>query len=268
METTGTAGSRNGQTGAAGPKISIITVCFNSAATIRDTIDSVLAQTYPDIEYIVVDGASRDGTIDILRGYGERISRFISEPDQGIYDAMNKGIGLATGDYVGIINSDDFYADERVIDDVVATVQADDVDAVYADLVIVARDNPQKTVRYYSSQNFQVSKIRLGWMIPHPTFFVKRSCYLQHGLYKLGYRVAADFELLARFLWCKKISHKRIPRAIIRMREGGISSNGLWWRFHQNLEIVRACRENGIYTNIAIVLAKTPFKLLEYVKAR
>ncbi|MDY6823773.1 MAG: glycosyltransferase family 2 protein [Thermodesulfobacteriota bacterium] len=245
-------------------KVSIITVCFNSAATIRDTIESVLFQDYPDIEYIIVDGASQDRTLDIVDEYRNRIATVISEPDNGIYDAMNKGIQAATGDIVGILNSDDFYADDQVIGEVVAEFVISNVDSVYADLAIVSRDD-KKYLRYYGSEKFTIKHIRFGWMIPHPTFFVKRKYYEKFGLYKTNYRVAADFELLTRFLWREKISHKRLPKCIIKMRHGGISSHGLWWRFHQNLEIVRACRENGIRTNIFIVLLKTPFKLLEYL---
>ena len=246
-------------------KVSIITVCFNSAATIRDTIESVLSQDYPEIEYIIVDGASRDGTLAIVNEYRNQIATVISEPDDGIYDAMNKGITVATGHVVGILNSDDFYSDNHVIKEVVKEFVESNVDSVYADLAIISRDD-KRYLRYYGSGKFTIKHIRFGWMIPHPTFFVKRKYYEKFGLYRTNYRVAADFELLARFLWRERISHKRIPKCIINMRHGGISSHGLWWRFHQNLEIVRACRENDIRTNIFIVLLKTPFKLLEYLR--
>ncbi|MBB3063178.1 glycosyltransferase [Microbulbifer rhizosphaerae] len=246
--------------------ISIVTVSFNSADTIRDTIESVLGQNYPHIEYIIVDGGSTDGTIKIVEEYRHRITTIISEPDSGIYDAMNKGITVATGDIVGILNSDDVYTDNQVITDVASEFEASGADSVFSDLLIVDRNNLNKRVRYYSSEKFSVSKLKWGWMVPHPTFFVRKYCYEKFGLYKMGYRVAADFELVARFLWQAGISHSRLPRYIIRMREGGISSKGIWWRLHQNLEVVRACRENGIYTNILIVLLKVPFKLLEYTR--
>lgn len=245
-------------------KISIITVCFNSAETIRATIESVVTQSYPDIEYIIVDGASTDGTLDIIEEYYHDIDCVISEPDKGIYDAMNKGICAASGDVIGILNSDDIYSDCDVIREVAEQFETSSVDSVYADLVMVRRDNADKILRYYSSENFRISRIRLGWMLPHPTFFVRKRCYSDYGLYKLGYRVSADFELITRFLWKERITHKRIPRPIIKMRQGGISSTGFFGRIHQNYEIVRACRENGLYTNIFMVLLKFPFKLLEY----
>lgn len=247
-------------------KVSIITVSYNSVETIQDTIESVLSQDYPSIEYIIVDGGSSDGTMEIVNQYTGRISKIVSEPDDGIYDAMNKGIELATGDFVGILNSDDVYTDSSVIKDVVDRLIETKADCIYADLFFVARNDVNKRVRYCTSKNFSISKFRWGWMVPHPTFFVKRSCYEKFGLYKMGYRVSADFELLVRFMLREGISCTRLPRCIVKMRDGGISTSGFWWRVHQNYEIVRACRENGVYTNILFVLLKTPRKLLEYFR--
>ncbi|MCX2840244.1 glycosyltransferase [Microbulbifer thermotolerans] len=248
-------------------KVSVITVCFNSSKTIRDTVESVLAQDYPNIEYIIVDGGSTDGTMDIVCEYRHKISHVISEPDRGIYDAMNKGIRVSTGDIVGMLNSDDIYLDSSVISDIVNQFDLSNADSVYADLVIVDRKNIYKVIRFCSSKNFTVSHLRWGWMIPHPTFFVKRTCYDAFGLYKLDYRVSADFEMIARLFWKKGISFSHLSRCIVRMRNGGISTTGFLWRIHQNLEIVRACKENGIYTNIFFILFKVPFKLLEYFKS-
>lgn len=249
-------------------KVSIITVCYNSAETIRDTIESVLSQNYPCIEYIIVDGGSSDMTMEIVDEYASRIAKVVSEPDNGIYDAMNKGIRLAAGEIVGILNSDDVYTDTTVISDVVSHFALSKSEAVYADLSIVERGNIDKVVRYCGSKNFTVSRLRWGWMVPHPTLFVTKGSYEKFGLYKLDYRVSADFEMVARLFLNKGVSYSRLPRSIVRMRSGGISTTGFWSRFHQNLEIVRACRENGIYTNIFFVLLKVPFKLIEYIRLK
>lgn len=246
-------------------KVSIITVCYNSELTIRDTIESVLSQDHPSIEYIIVDGASKDGTMDIIREYGDKIDAVISESDKGIYDAMNKGIKLATGDFVGILNSDDLLAHEKVISDLVLFLaKHQKLDGVFADLVYVRRDDVAHVSRNYSSKRFSEKMIRFGVMCPHPTFYVKRCFFDELGFYKLGYRVAADFELMARFIK-NGVKVGRHPKLMVKMREGGVSSTGFWWRIHQNMEIVRACRENGIYTNIFLVALKIPFKIAGYI---
>lgn len=246
-------------------KVSIITVCYNSDKTIRDTIESVISQSYEGIEYIIIDGGSTDSTLDIIREYEDHIQTVISEPDKGIYDAMNKGIKAATGDYVGILNSDDIFSHNHVISDVVALLKSKKTDAIYGDLVLVNRNNTSDIVRSYSSKNFKKWKIRFGSMLPHPTFYVRRNLFDKFGFYKTNYRVAADFELMARLL-CKGIVTVRNPDVMVKMRQGGISGNGFWWRIHQNLEIVRACKENGIYTNIFLIALKLPVKLLSYIK--
>ena len=247
-------------------KVSIITVCFNSAATIRDSIDSVMTQSYRDIEYIVIDGASTDGTLHILGEYQDRIAKVISEPDDGIYDAMNKGISLATGDVVGIVNSDDVLFDSDVISKIANVFQKNRAcDAVYANLVYVKRNNLDAVTRTVIAPSFGLWKIRFGFIIPHPTFYARRELFSRLGNYKLDYRVAADFELMARFL-LSEIRIIRIPITVVKMREGGISSNGFWWRVHQNFEIVRACKENGLYSNILMISAKLPLKLLSFLR--
>jgi len=180
-------------------KVSIITVVWNNADTIKDAIDSVLSQTYKNIEYIVVDGASTDGTVEIVQSYGEKIDKFISEPDNGLYNAMNKGVKLATGDIVGILNSDDFYIDESVIEKVVKEFEEKRVDSVFADLVFVKPANLDKTVRYYDSSHFTPKKFAYGWMPAHPTFFAKREAYEKYGVFKTDYKIAADYEHLQDF---------------------------------------------------------------------
>lgn len=245
-------------------KISLITVCYNSELTIRDTIESVLSQDHSDIEYIVIDGGSSDGTTAILEEYQSRISRIISEPDHGLYDAMNKGVRLSTGDFVGTLNSDDLFADERVISSLVEFLTENpNLDGSFADLVLVRRDNVDHISRSYSSKWFSEKLIRFGLMLPHPTFYVKRHFFGELGYYKLGYPAAADFELIARFIK-NGVRVARHPKLMIKMREGGISNAGFLGRVKQNFEIVRACKENGIYTNIFLVAFKIPFKLASY----
>lgn len=243
-------------------KVSIITVVWNNASTIKDAIDSVLSQIYQNIEYIVVDGASTDGTVEIVQSYGDKISKFISEPDKGLYDAMNKGIALTTGDIVGILNSDDFYIDGNVIERVVKEFEEKGVDSVFADLVFVKPENIDKVVRYYDSSHFNPSKFAYGWMPAHPTFFVKREIYEKYGVFKTDYKIAADYELLTRFLAKNKISYSYIKDPIVKMRIGGASTSGIKSNYFLNKEIIRACKENGISTNWMKVLSKYPKKLL------
>ncbi|KAB0665281.1 glycosyltransferase [Oryzomonas japonica] len=247
------------------PKISLITVSFNSGSTIEDTIKSVANQNYPNIEYIVVDGLSTDNTLDILKSYPDVVSKVISEKDSGIYDAMNKGIMLATGDVVGILNADDFYVDENVITKVVQAFVINPIDALIADLVYVRPEKLDKIVRYYSSANFALDKFESGWMPPHPTFFVKRKCYDNFGLYKTDYKIAADFELLARFMVKNHISYHYLPEVIIKMRTGGASTKNLRSNLILNREIVRACAENDIMTNYFKVYSKYLTKLFQLV---
>ena len=246
-------------------KISIITVVYNNKETIRSAVDSVLNQNYDSIEYIVIDGGSTDGTVDIVKEYQDKISVFISEPDEGIYDAMNKGIALATGNVIGILNSDDFYIDEFVIEKVVKEFEEKNVDSVYADLVYVEPKNLNKTVRYYDSGNFNPSKFSYGWMPAHPTFFVKRKVYEKYGVFRTDLKIAADFDILARFLYIHKISYSYIKGALVKMRTGGVSTsfNSIWIN---NIETLRVCRDNGIKTNIFKILSKYPAKILGLLK--
>ena len=247
------------------PKISIITVVWNNATTIKDAIDSVLGQTYENIEYIIVDGASTDGTVEIVKSYGDKISNFVSEKDNGLYDAMNKGIALATGDIVGILNSDDFYIDNKVIEKVVKEFEEKQVDSVYADLVFVKPDNLDKVVRYYDSGRCKPEKFQYALYPAHPTFFVKKLVYDKYGVFKTDYKIGADFDIMARFLYTNKISYSYIKEPIIKMRVGGVSTSfsSIWINA---LEQLRVCRENNIRTNIFKILIKYPIKLLGVLK--
>ncbi len=246
-------------------KISIITVVWNNKETIKDAINSVLNQSFKDIEYIIVDGASTDGTVNIVKSYGDKISKFVSESDNGLYDAMNKGVKLATGDVVGILNSDDFYVDDFVIEKIIKIFEEQKVDSVYADLVYVKPDNLEKTVRYYDSSKFHPSKFAYGWMPAHPTFFVKREIYEKYGVFRTDLKIAADFDILARFLYTNKISYYYVKEVLVKMRVGGVSTSfsSVWIN---NLEALRVCKENGIKTNIFKILSKYPSKILGLFK--
>lgn len=251
--------------------ISIITVTFNSDATLRDTIQSVLTQSYPNIEYIIVDGASKDNTIDIIKEYESNFNgrmRWISERDKGLYDAMNKGIRMATGDIIGIINSDDFYHQIDVIAKVVEAFQDRTIQAVYGDVRFVNPDNLSKTVRYYSSKNFSPSLFRYGFMPAHPTFFTYRKFFDEFGYYKTDYRIAADYELLIRFLHTHHLKAEYLPLDFMKMRTGGASTASIKSNLLLNKEIVRACRENGIWTCMPLLFLKYFIKVFELIFTR
>jgi glycosyltransferase involved in cell wall biosynthesis len=242
-------------------KVSIITVSFNSAKTIADTIESVLSQDFPEIEYIIVDGGSIDGTVDIIRQNENRISRWVSEKDQGMYDAMNKGIAMATGDVIGILNSDDVYMNTHVITDLMHLMKTQKTEVVFADLILVDSSNQNKVIRYYDSGRFHPKKFKFGWMPAHPTVFVKRELYQKVGKFSTTYQIAADYEMLIRMLAIEKASYAYFPKPVVRMRAGGASTSGISRNWILNQEIIRACKENGIYTNLFMLLLKVPAKL-------
>ena len=246
-------------------KVSIITVCFNSSKTIEETIQSVLSQDYPNIEYLVIDGGSIDGTQTIIQKYQGKIATWVSEPDQGMYAAMNKGISMATGDVIGILNSDDVYVSSRAVSELMYVMSKAKADVVFADLILVDQTNLNKVLRYYDSGRFQPRKFRWGWMPAHPTVFVKKKYYDRVGLFALDYQIAADYEMLIRILAIEKAPFAYLPKPMVRMRAGGASTAGLSRNWILNKEIVRACRENGIYTNMAMLLLKLPFKLWDKI---
>ena len=245
-------------------KTSVITVCFNSAQTIADTLASIAAQTHPEIEHIVVDGASTDGTLEIIKRHGTHVARLISEPDRGIYDAMNKGLGLASGDVIGFLNADDVYADNGVLERVSAIMARDDLDALFGDVAFFSSNDPQRDVRIYRSVRFRPDRIAWGWMPAHPALFVRREVFQRAGAFRTDYRIAGDFEFVARAFGKHTLRYRHLPEVLVRMRTGGISTGG--WRntLLLNREVLRACRENGIPTNMLKILSKYPAKLLEY----
>lgn len=220
-------------------KITIITVAFNAAETIADTLRSVANQTYPDIEHILIDGASRDGTMAVVKEHGKHLAKCISEPDRGIYDAMNKGIALATGDIVGFLNADDFYASSRSLEAIVSAFRDHDIEACYGNLLYVKKNDPSSIVRYWRSSSYEKDSFRRGWCPPHPTFFVRRKVYEEHGGFSLDFKIAADIEIMFRLLEVNCIRSVHIPETIIKMRTGGESNKSLANIILQNREIVR-----------------------------
>jgi len=243
-------------------KVSLITATFNSSATISECITSVNNQTYSNIDHIIIDGASSDDTISIIKSLPNRVKKMISEPDKGIYDAMNKGILLATGDVIGILNSDDFFTSDDVIEKIVTAFKTTNVDGVYGDICFVKPENLNKVVRYYSARLFTPSLFRFGFMPPHPSFYVRREKYQELGLYKIDYKIAADYELLIRFLKVHQLKTHYLNFCVVTMRTGGDSTRNLKSNWILNKEIVRGCRENGIYTNMIILSMKYFIKIM------
>ncbi len=227
-------------------KFSIITVVYNGANTISDCIESVVNQTYPDIEYIVIDGNSTDGTQDIVQSFGKKISIFKSEPDKGIYDAMNKGLDLASGDFIGILNADDFYRNDRVIENIARKLLDSSADGLYGDLVFVKPEDKNHVVRNWKSGEFNKNKFLFGWMPPHPTFFLKRCFYEQYGGFRLDLGSAADYELMLRMIYKNNIKPVYLPEIIIKMRAGGVSNSSFINRLNANQNDKKAWKINNL----------------------
>jgi glycosyltransferase involved in cell wall biosynthesis len=242
-------------------KISIITVAYNSRATIADTIFSVANQTYHHKEHIIIDGGSTDGTFEKILKNRDKLAKFISEKDRGIYDAMNKGVDLADGDIIGFLNSDDIYADSRVLDKVAVGMERHNLDSVFGDLVYVAPRNTDRVVRHYSSKKFSPRQIAFGCMPAHPTLFFHKRVYEKYGRFKTDYEIAGDFEYVARVFGRGDINFEYIPEVMVKMRTGGTSTRSLRSNWILNKEILRACRENGIKTNIFMIALKYPMKI-------
>jgi len=247
-------------------KISIITVSYNSKSTIVDTILSVANQTYQPKEHIVIDGGSTDGTVDKILDHRDKLSKIVSEADQGIYDAMNKGVSLAEGDIIGFLNSDDLYADTQILGEVVHWMQHYRLESVYGDLVYVDCHNMNRIVRYYSSKNFSPRQIALGCMPAHPTLFFRKKIYDKYGLFKIDYQIAGDFEYVARVFGNSDIRFAYIPKVMVKMRFGGTSTKSWKSNWILNKEILRACQDNGIKTNIFKLFLKYPSKIFGLFK--
>ena len=246
-------------------KVSIITVVYNGAEYIRDCIDSVVNQTYPNIEYIIVDGKSTDGTVKIVESYGTKVARFISESDQGLYDAMNKGIRLATGDVIGLLNADDFYRHTEVIANMVGVFKRTGSDAVYGDMIYVDRNDTQKLIRYWRSGWYRENAFKWGWMPGHLSFFAKRELYEKFGSFRLDMKSAADYELRLRFIHKHKIKLAYMDEVTIVMRAGGISNSSLKNRLRANRDDRLAWELNGVKPYFFTLWLKPLRKLNQYV---
>lgn len=247
--------------------ISIITATFNSAKTLKDTIQSVLSQTNKDFEYLIIDGGSTDETIDIVKSYESEFSgrlKWVSEKDEGIYDAMNKGIKMASGDVVGILNSDDYFTSDDILQTVDNAFKSHEIDAIYGDIHFIRDGNPQKCVRYYSSRMFRPFWLRFGFMPAHPSFYCKREVFEKAGLYSLDYKIGADYEMMVRLFKKYRIMSQYINKDFVTMRTGGASNNNVRSRITLIDEDVKACKENGVYTNSLFVMLKFMYKIFEF----
>lgn len=247
-------------------KVSIITVSFNAAETIEDTLKSVSAQTHPDIEHIVIDGGSTDGTLAIIERYARGIATFISEPDKGIYDAMNKGLAYASGDIVGILNSDDTYAYQDVISDIVHLMKETGAAAAYADLQYVQRANPDKVVRHWRSGEYRVNEFIKGWMPPHPTFFLQKSAYEIYGFFRDDLRSSADYELMLRMLYKYRLSACYLPKVTVKMKMGGQSNASVSNRLKAREEDKKAWRVNDLKPAWYTIWMKPLRKLGQFIR--
>lgn len=245
-------------------KISIITVSYNSEGTIKDTIESVLSQRYNDIEYIVIDGRSTDKTTEIIKSYGKKIDYFISEPDDGIYDAMNKGIELATGDVVGILNSDDYYSSKEVLQIVASAFKTADVDCVYGNLEYIDKCDTSRVIRYWKSQKYKDGLFQKGWHPAHPTFFVKRICYNEYGKFNLKFSIAADYEIMLRLLLKYNLSSEYINKTLVKMRMGGESNKSILNIIRSNFQCYQAWKVNDLSVSLLVFFLKPLSKILQF----
>ena len=248
------------------PKISVVTVVFNNAATIEDTILSVARQSFSDREHVIVDGASSDGTLEIIAKHRQKIASLLSEPDEGLYYAMNKGIRLAKGEIVGFLNSDDMYADEGVLQEVAATLEDPRVDACYGDLVYVRQDDPGRVVRYWKSRDYAPGLVERGWMPAHPTFFIRKRVLEEVGGFDTAYRLQSDYELMIRLFVARGIRTVYLPRILVKMRMGGHTNRSLRNVVRGNLEAYKACKANGIPVGPLFIARKITSRLPQFLR--
>jgi glycosyltransferase involved in cell wall biosynthesis len=246
-------------------KVSIITVCYNSESTIEDTIKSVANQTHPDIEYIIIDGNSRDATVEMIKKHSAFVSKWISEKDTGIYDAMNKGLEMATGEIIGILNADDVFANSNVIENIVNFFRDQSIEALYADLKYVQRKDISKVIRFWKSGEYAEGKFYYGWMPPHPTLYLRKSVYQKYGNYRTDMPSAADYELMLRMIHVQKIKLAYYPQVIVLMRDGGFSNRTLQNRIKANRDDRRAWQVNNVHPKFYTLLMKPLSKILQFV---
>ena len=245
-------------------KITVITVCYNCASTLACALNSVASQSWPNIEHIVIDGASTDGTISVINRYRTGLTKVVSEPDTGIYDAMNKGLALATGEVVAFLNADDFYKDADVLTRVARVIQAEQLDALFGDVEFFRQGQPGKIVRRYDSGRFNAGRLGHGWMPAHPALFVRRDLFEQYGAFRTAYRIAGDFEFIARVFKHPELRYRHLPESLVCMQMGGVSTSGWRATLQLNREMIHACRANDIPTNWLMILARYPLKALEF----
>ena len=247
------------------PLVTVITVCYNSANTLEQALKSVVIQDWPRVEHIVIDGGSTDDTLVILERYKNHLAYVVSEPDGGIYDAMNKGLDRATGDIVCFLNADDQYASSHVLSRVAKQMQAHQLDALLGDVAFFHSTAPTRMVRRYRSGRFTPERLAWGWMPAHPALFLNKSVVQRVGRFKTDYRIAGDFDYIARAFYGHDLRFQHLPEVLVHMQTGGASTAGWRSKVLLNKEVLRACRENGIDTNILKILSKYPLKLLELV---
>lgn len=247
-------------------KISVITACYNSAATLARALDSVAEQDWSAVEQIVIDGGSTDGTSDIIDCRRAHLSQVVQEPDRGIYDAMNKGLDRATGDVICFLNADDYYSNTNVLSRVARKMEAGELDALMGDVEFFDAGNPQRVVRRYRSDRFSPAKLAWGWMPAHPALFFTRSVIERVGRFRIDYRIAGDYEYVVRAFYGQQLRYQHVPEVLVRMQTGGVSAIGLRSTILLNREVLRACRENGVPTNALKILTKYPAKLIELLQ--
>lgn len=244
-------------------KVTVITVCYNSCRTLQRTLQSVVDQDWPNIQHVVIDGGSTDGSLEILEHFRSHLDCMVSEKDSGIYDAMNKGLARANGDIICFLNADDWYASDKVLSDVASKMQAYNLDALMGDVSFFHERNPNKVVRRYRSDRFSPARLAWGWMPAHPALFLHKDVVSRVGGFKTGYRVAGDFEFIIRVFHANNLNYQYLPRVLVCMQTGGASTGGWGSKILLNQEVLRACRENGLQTNMFRILSKYPLKLLE-----
>ena len=247
-------------------KISVITVCYNSARTLERSLRSVAEQDWPAVEHIVIDGASIDGTREILERFRSHLAYLVSEPDDGIYDAMNKGLAYANGDIVCFLNSDDHYASANVLSLVASQMQEYKLDALMGDVSFFHERDPSRMVRRYRSGRFHPGRLAWGWMPAHPALFLRKEVVRRVGLFKTHYRIAGDFEFIVRAFHGHELCYRHFPEVLVHMQTGGVSTAGWRAKIALNQEVLRACRENGLQTNMLKILSKYPTKILELLR--
>lgn len=245
-------------------KVTIITVVLDNMAFIEDAINSVVNQTHDNLQYIIIDGGSNDGSLDVIKSFGNKISIVVSEPDEGIYDAMNKGLALANGDVIGFLNADDFYAHQQVLQHVANRFETTNCDVLYADLDYVSRADKNKIVRKWRSGSFNKNRFLTGWMPPHPTFFARKEVYQQFGGFNKKLNMAADYELMLRFCYFNDLNVAYLPEVIIKMRLGGQSNRSFKNRIKANIQDRNAWVMNGVKPKWYTLLLKPLSKIKQY----